>query len=58
VTTAQRLGIHVSTLRYRLDQIETALNRPLSNANTRVALQLALEVLDLSVSIARPSKRS
>jgi PAS domain S-box-containing protein len=47
-TTAQRLGIHVNTLRYRLGQIESALDVPLADARNRVTLQIALDVLELN----------
>jgi PAS domain S-box-containing protein len=45
-TTARRLGIHINTLRQRLERIEETLELDLQDARNRVNLQLALEVLD------------
>jgi purine catabolism regulator len=48
--TSRRLGIHVNTLRQRIQRIEGALELDLHNARARVNLQLALEVLGLDLS--------
>jgi PAS domain S-box-containing protein len=45
--TSRRLGIHVNTLRQRIQRIEEALELNLQDARVRVNLQLALEVLGL-----------
>jgi PucR family transcriptional regulator, purine catabolism regulatory protein len=48
--TASELSIHVSTLRYRLERIESLANIELANPETRFSLQLALRFEDLSRS--------
>lgn len=42
--TARAMGVHWNTLRHRLDRIEEILERPLSDPQLRLALQLALEI--------------
>jgi purine catabolism regulator len=43
-TAAAELGVHRHTLRYRMGRVERLLGRPLSDANTRMELWLALSV--------------
>jgi PAS domain S-box-containing protein len=49
-TTSRRLGIHVTTLRQRLDRIEADLRISLRDAHSRIDLQLAIEVLQLDAA--------
>jgi PAS domain S-box-containing protein len=53
-TTARRLSIHINTLRLRITRIEQLLQLELHEPQTRVNLQLALEVLELD---RRPTTR-
>jgi purine catabolism regulator len=53
-STADVLGIHVTTLRYRLERIEMLLRKKLSDPDARFQLQLALNCHKLSSSM-RPT---
>ncbi|WP_223160920.1 PucR family transcriptional regulator [Salinicola aestuarinus] len=44
--TARTLDIHISTLRYRLERLERALKRDLTDPETRLQLQIAVRLLD------------
>ena len=44
VQTAKRLGIHVSTLRYRVEKIEALLGRSLDDGCARLELQVAMRL--------------
>jgi sugar diacid utilization regulator len=67
-STAQRLGIHINTLRNRLRRIESLLGLELRDARARVDLQLALELAPadelgrdgakLNGSARQPSRRT
>lgn len=46
--TARRLGIHISTLRYRVERIETLLGTPLEDQGNRFELQVAVALYRLS----------
>lgn len=43
--SAQYLGIHISTLRYRIERIEDLLGHDINNPKTRFLLQLCFELL-------------
>ncbi|WP_204352671.1 PucR family transcriptional regulator [Salinicola halophilus] len=43
---ARALEIHISTLRYRLERLEQALNRDLADPETRLQLQIAVRLFD------------
>jgi DNA-binding PucR family transcriptional regulator len=45
---AQRLGIHVSSLRYRIDRLRELFGADLENAETRFAFALALRLRELT----------
>jgi len=47
-TTAERLGVHLNTLRYRLAKALEALHLDLDDPETRFQLQLAARILDYS----------
>jgi purine catabolism regulator len=47
VQTAKRLGIHVSTLRYRVEKIEALLGRSIDDNDTRFELQVAMRLTRL-----------
>lgn len=52
---AERLGIHVTTLRYRLKRVTELFDLDLENPETRVALEVALRVRSaLSLPAAKP----
>lgn len=46
--TSRRLGVHISTLRYRLERIEAALGVSLENQSLRFELQVAIALLRLT----------
>ncbi|WP_223119790.1 PucR family transcriptional regulator [Salinicola corii] len=43
---ARALDIHISTLRYRIERLETALGMPLNDADARLQLQVAMRLLN------------
>jgi PucR family transcriptional regulator, purine catabolism regulatory protein len=45
VQAAKRLGIHVSTLRYREEKIESLLGRSLDDGQTRLEVQVAMRLI-------------
>ena len=45
--TVKALGIHISTLRYRVERIESALNVSLEDPQTRFKLQFAIALYRL-----------
>ncbi|MNT99096.1 carbohydrate diacid transcriptional activator CdaR [compost metagenome] len=46
--TARRLGVHISTLRYRLERIESMLGIPLEDQANRFELQVAVALYKLT----------
>jgi len=44
--TARALDIHISTLRYRIERLETALGMNLNDTDTRLQLQVAMRLLN------------
>ncbi|MGT2509570.1 PucR family transcriptional regulator [Cupriavidus basilensis] len=46
--TARRLGVHISTLRYRLDRIESLIGIPLEDQGNRFELQVAVALHKLT----------
>ncbi|MCG2574782.1 PucR family transcriptional regulator ligand-binding domain-containing protein [Acinetobacter sp. ME22] len=45
--TSRRLGIHISTLRYRIERIESILNISLDNQSIKFELQVAITLMHL-----------
>lgn len=50
--TAEQLGVHITTLRYRIERIEEILEVDLNNPAVRFRVQLALHVRDHSFSVS------